>query len=230
MRKITTFTLGLLGMTFVGITALVYQFWVTTAIEPPRAPQGDTAEEQWSEITHVDQTWQSLQGNIDEKSILIDYNILPDIEQTAHTKNYLTSIHRLGSFGKEVILLQQLDQIPAYRLLANMMLRRDEIAYLQAATVTPDMLSTTQLQSCYSLTRILLTDLKFMYEQCNCNHEQVKVMNAALGKLVYLTRLFGQELNKYHAFDINHLDEEKARTMLIKFNMDSQLEYSVSSN
>lgn len=228
MRKISNFTLGLIGLTVVVVTTLICQFWITSEIEHPRMDRAKTAQQELAEQTHANESWQQLQSQESHKSILINYNILPDTVKTKETKRFLISVHIFGNLGSESIQLHSLDKIPPYRLLANMILRRDEIAYLNTTTITPDMLSTEQISSCYSLTRVLISDLKSMYEGCNCSHEQIMVMNAALGKLVYLTRLFGTELKKYSAFDVRNLNEEEARSLLVQITSDESLQTSAS--
>lgn len=216
MRKISNFTLGLTGLTIIGISTLVCNFWVSGDFESSSLKQSPTTQQEMADITKSNAEWQEIQQSESHKSTLVNYQILPDIANTEETKDFLTLVHVFGNLNESVVTQNRLDAVPPYRLLANMLLRRDEIAYLKTTTISPDMLSFQQIQSCYSLTRVLIADLRSMYEQCNCNHEQIVVMNAALGKLVYLTRQFGTELNRYQAFNVNDLDEVQARNLLVK--------------
>lgn len=125
---------------------------------------------------------------------VINYSILPDYPETMHTKEFLKKIHALGSIGTHSVFQNNILHLNTQQLLANLMLRKDEAAYLDTVSLAPNMLSDTQVVNCYNAAISLIQDLKKMSDKCSCSSAQREAINVAVGRLTYLTIQLHKEI------------------------------------
>lgn len=136
-----------------------------------------------------------------QQTLFVNYAILPDLENTAQTKEFLENVYTTGYIGRNGSFQSMLGELSIGQLLANMMIRPNVISHLRTVQISPSMLTIEQLKSCYILSNILLNDLGNMYRFSDCCQEQITVINTAMRRLGFLKSLFREELESYHAFD-----------------------------
>lgn len=211
MRKISIFTIGLSGLTGLGLIAFVYQLFATDVIKT-LSHRTSSFEQQTVIMTRseaaaaakreadnkLQERAKLQQGSIVDTAI-VNYEILPDMSETADAKSFLMSIRTLGYLGEHATFQRALDQLDTSQILSNMMLLKEDARKLRTVLITPNMLNRQQLELSYDMTQRLLQDLKLMYEQNECSNEQERIMNVALARLTYLTRMFSCELKKYES-------------------------------
>lgn len=211
MRKLTLFTLSFSSLTGLGVLAFLYQLWATdiVSIIQPRsasfAPAHQMLTRSEAEALNQAKEQQAQQtritvpvaAGIQANQELIDYSILPDSPQTARAKQFLVDIRSSGYVGEHATFQRALDQLHTYQILSNMLLLKKEAAVLRTVLISPNMLNRQQLESSYDMTQRLLRELKEMYMIGECSDEQEEVLNIALARLTYLTRMFNDELEKY---------------------------------
>lgn len=135
--------------------------------------------------------------------ISANYSILPVVANTSKTRKFLESIHALGIIGTHDNFQKKLVNLSTRQLLANMMLRRDEAAYLNTVSLTPNMLNEEQLIDCYNASIMMLKDLNTISQTYSCTQEQKAVLNIAMGRLTMLSYMLQKELNVLHTLSKN---------------------------
>lgn len=208
MRKLSIFTIGLTGLTCLGVIAFIYQFWVGDTVK--FFDQSSSSFEQQTilltrseaaAVAHRDAINQ-MKANQQNQSrqtdtAMVDYTLLPDMPETVLAKKFLMSIRKNGYLGEHATFQRSLDQLNTTQILSNMMLMKDDALQLKTVLISSNMLNRQQLEASFAMCQHLLQDLKLMYDNFQCTKEQEKVMNVAFARLTYLTRIFSFELKKY---------------------------------
>lgn len=181
-----------------GLAAFLYQFAELNNFEQTKQDVGrQTSIATVAEVNEVTANLPKLPTGIPEQPWFVNYDLLPNDESTHATKEFFENLHHSGYVGEHGSFQESVGQLPTSNLLANMMLRKDEAHYLRTVSITPNMLTKQQLTKCYSLSQRMLHDLKYMSQNCDCTHDQHAVINLAVGRLTYLSRLIQQELAEY---------------------------------
>lgn len=132
-----------------------------------------------------------------EQPWFVHYELLPNKAGTQDTKRFLESLHDKGYVGEHDDFQRKMPHLESSQILANMLLGRDEAHYLHTVSITPNMLTKSQLQACSKMSFKMLNDLKAISSEHECTHEQKVVLNVAVARLSYLNFLLTKELNNY---------------------------------
>lgn len=127
----------------------------------------------------------------------VHYELLPNKAGTQKTKHFLESLHDKGYVGEHDDFQSKMPHLENSQILANMLLGKDEANYLHTVSITPNMLTKSQLQACSKMSFDMLNELKSISNELDCTHEQKVVINVAVGRLSYLNFLLTKELDKY---------------------------------
>lgn len=202
MRKLSLLIFGFSGLICVGFAAFIYQLWAMFTLHNDDSVlyqnQGAVFIPATKTTNHISENPNSTAT---KPPLMIDYSILPDYSHTARTKQFLESVYTKGYIGTHDNFQKILTDLKTDQIVSNMMLRKDEIAYLKTVNISSNMLSMTQIQKCKTLAQQLLLDIKSMSSSCTCSHEQKAVLNMTLSRLLYLNTLYEHELNKFNLVD-----------------------------
>lgn len=185
------------GLICCGLAAFLYQFAELNQFEQAKKDIGrQTSIAQVAEAIEHDASFKDINLGIPEQPWFVNYDLMPDYAETQKTKAFFESLHKAGNVGAHSTFQNNMGKLHSYQILANMLLRKDEAHYFNTVSITPNMLTRKQLSSCYRLSQKMLHDLKIMSRKCKCSHEQHTVINLAVGRLTYLSRLIYQELSE----------------------------------
>lgn len=186
----------------IGLAAFVFQLWTIINIDQDESDVKGSKYNSVFVISSNENRNQSVKTtDYTSPPLLIDYSILPDLATTIQTKKFFESLYTDGYIGKHDSFQQVLRNLKTKQILSNMLLRDDELTYLNTVKIRSNMLSMTQIQNCNKLVKQMLQDLKTMYMTCKCNSEQKSVINLSMGRLIYLTQAFENEFNKFSLMD-----------------------------
>lgn len=202
MRKLLIIKLCFLVMLCIGLAAFVYQLW---AILSSDTNTSDVKSSKYKAVNIISSNENQDQAGSTTKftspPLLIDYSILPEVASTQDTKLFFENLYVAGYIGKNDSFQQVLRSLETEQILANILLRDDEVDYLNTVNIQPNMLSMSQIQSCNQMVKHLLQDLKIMCLSDQCNSEQQSVINLLMGRLTYLTQSFSGEFDKFQVMD-----------------------------
>lgn len=205
MRNILFLTFGLSGLLCVGFAAFIYQLWAMFNFSDSGSGNLRSATGVFIPAAEDYQSYLDDELSTLEQPMLVDFEVLPNYSHTAGTKRFLEAIYKDGYVGTHDNFQKLLGTLTTKQIVSNMMMRQDEIRYLNTVRITSNMLSMTQIQSCNKLVKGLLADLKSMSGSCMCSNDQIAVINLATNRLTYLTRIYEHELNKFSVTDPLHL-------------------------
>lgn len=206
MHQIKVYTITFACLALICLLGVLYNYWYGQDSGPSResmltshATSGTSEEEYNSQIGHV-------KLGFVQPTLFVNYSILPDLEDTAATKQFLEAIHTTGNIGRNNVFQDSLERLTIAQILSNMLLKPNVQAHLRTVGLTTNMLSTEQIKECYILSKALMRDLKSMYDHASCSQEQITVINTALGRLAFLNNSFKEDLMLYQAYDRKELE------------------------
>lgn len=222
MPKLRGSTILFLGLLCAGLAILVSQLWKVSQYNNNNqiVAKNILVSKNGSSLDLNGQTVEvALHSSQLSTPVLVDFSILQGLQTSPQTKQFLLSLYDLGNLGKRDKFQKSLKTLEAQRILANLMLRENELEHLDTVKLNVSMLSSEQLQNAKHLAHQLLLGLKKIQRDGSCSKEQLSVINLSMARIIYLSKGLEGELNQFSINDPLLLQETMRLSQVNIINM-----------